>query len=155
MIWLLLLLFIPEPVTVYPPAAMDRENWDEWHECFTDPGWPIQSCEQTVTVEWSTHSPPAERTSGYWCWVHDYSYHDPPHKNTNPWCLVFDHDGDFDVDIADYAIWQRKHIPDEEPFDTGQVILSFCRFGGCWTVFFQEVDGVMQAGLVKHPSPGD
>ena len=149
-LWFLLLLGVTPtgtPVVVEQPEEMKVENWDSWDECFTDPGWPIWSCEQAVTVEWSTQHTTETRMGEWWCMIHDYSYHDPPHRNISPYCLSFDYDHDGDIDMADYAIWQ--------PWNPELEVLSFCRYDNCWTVFFLEVNGVWEAGLVKHPTLED
>lgn len=145
----------PNSVTVRQPQAMTTEAWNEWSECFTDPGWPIVVCEQTVTVDWSTAHNPTQQSYGSWCWVPDYEHPREPekwHHNTSPYCLYFDRDRDFDVDMDDYAIWQREYKPTNEAWDSGQEVLSFCRHGGCWTVFWHEENGAHTPYLVQHPN---
>lgn len=86
LIWLLLLTATP----------LDASNWDTFAECVTGPGRGCQGYSYTRCVQLPGHQPActepgAESGSRDWrCDVH-------------PGCLVFDRDGDLDIDLRDWA----------------------------------------------------
>jgi hypothetical protein len=56
--------------------------------------------------------------------------------------------------MHDYAIWQREHPHDGKAWDSTQEVLTFCRHGGCWVIFWDDKSGVMTPYLVKLPDGG-